>query len=112
MASTNITPSVANETTDIQHFAIGNNVIIVLYALTIVLILTINPLSLITLRRVASFQLTTKIFLASLTVNDLVVGLCLVPILLIRYIHGTWPLGAMLCINIQSCEQLDSRSCY
>ena len=98
MASTNITPSVANETTDIQDFALGNNVIIVLYALTIVLILTLNPLSLITLRRVASFQLTTKIFLASLTVNDLVAGLCVVPILLIRYIHGTWPLGAMLCI--------------
>ena len=76
MASTNITPSVANETTDIQDFALGNNVIIVLYALTIVLILTLNPLSLIALRRVASFQLTTKIFLASLTVNDLVVGLC------------------------------------
>ena len=97
MASTNITPSVANETTDIHNFALGNG-IIVLYALTIVLILTLNPLSLIALRRVASFQLTTKIFLASLTVNDLVVGLCVVPVLLIRYIHGTWPLGAMLCI--------------
>ena len=97
MAATNVTPSVANETTDIQDFAL-DNVIIVLYTLTIVLILTLNPLSLITLRRVASFQLTTKIFLASLTVNDLVVGLCVVPILLIRYIHGTWPLGAMLCI--------------
>ena len=97
MAATNFTPSVANETTDIQDFAL-DNVIIVLYALTIVLILTLNPLSIITLRRVASFQLTTKIFLASLTVNDLVVGLCVVPILLIRYIHGTWQLGAMLCI--------------
>ena len=105
MASTNITPSVANETTDIHNFALGN-VIIVHYALTIVLILTLNPLSLITLRRVASFQLTTKIFLASLTVNDLVVGLCLVTVLLIRHIHGKWQLGAMLCITYRTVRNL------
>ena len=94
MATTNFTLSVANETTDIQDFALGNNVITVLYALTLVLILTLNPLSLIALRRVASFQLTTKIFLASLTANDLVVGLCLVPVLLIdiSMARGHWEL--------------------
>ena len=114
MASTNITPSVANETTDIQDFALGNNVIIVLYALTIVLILTLNPLSLIALRRVASFQLTTDYQdFPGFSDSERLSSWTLFSANTIDKIYP-WhvAIGSYVVHNIQSCETLDSSPFY
>lgn len=49
-------------------------VMLFLFGISLVLVFTLNSLCLIVLRRVTNFQTTTKIFLALMTVNDLVGG--------------------------------------
>ncbi|XP_038074875.1 beta-2 adrenergic receptor-like [Patiria miniata] len=63
----------------------------VLTALTFVLILTLNPICLVVLHRASGIQETTKVFMASLSVSDICIGLFLV-----LDFNGEWVLS-FLC---------------
>ncbi|XP_038057228.1 kappa-type opioid receptor-like [Patiria miniata] len=69
----------------------------VLTVLAIFLCVLLNPLMLVTLRRVTSIQPTTKIFMASLTLSDLCNSLCRI-FALTEELAGSWLLGDFLCV--------------
>ncbi|XP_038077149.1 octopamine receptor beta-2R-like [Patiria miniata] len=69
----------------------------VLSALTVVLILTLNPICLVALYRANGIQESTKVFMASLTVSDICIGLFWVLPELTRHFNGEWVLGSFLC---------------
>ncbi|XP_038074873.1 histamine H2 receptor-like [Patiria miniata] len=69
----------------------------VLTALTFVLILTLNPICLVVLHRASGIQETTKVFMASLTVSDICVGLLWLLPQLTQDFNGEWVLGSFLC---------------
>ncbi|XP_038055041.1 beta-1 adrenergic receptor-like [Patiria miniata] len=69
----------------------------VLAVLAIFLCVLLNPLMLVTLRRVTSIQPTTKIFMASLTLSDLCNSLCWI-LPLTELFAGSWLLGDFLCV--------------
>ncbi|XP_038066803.1 beta-1 adrenergic receptor-like [Patiria miniata] len=69
----------------------------VLTALTVVLILTLNPICLVVLHRASGIQETTKVSMASLTVSDICVGLLWVLPQLTQEFNGEWVLGSFLC---------------
>ncbi|XP_038055040.1 adrenocorticotropic hormone receptor-like [Patiria miniata] len=69
----------------------------VLAVLAIFLCVLLNPLMLVTLRRVTSIQPTTKIFMASLTLSDLCNSLCWI-LLLTELFAGSWLLGDFFCV--------------
>ena len=68
----------------------------ILAALVTALNLLLNPLMLVTLRRVTSIQPTTKVLMASLTVSDLCNGI-FSAFRLPELATGAWPLGDFLC---------------
>ncbi|XP_038077146.1 octopamine receptor beta-2R-like [Patiria miniata] len=72
----------------------------VLSALTVVLILTLNPICLVVLHRASGIQETTKVFMASLTVSDICIGLFWVLPDLTQYFNRKWVLGSFLCTAI------------
>ncbi|XP_038057230.1 beta-1 adrenergic receptor-like [Patiria miniata] len=69
----------------------------VMAVLAIFLCVLLNPLMLVTLRRVTSIQPTTKIFMASLTLSDLCNSLCWI-LPLTELFAGSWLLGDFLCV--------------
>ncbi|XP_038077148.1 octopamine receptor beta-2R-like [Patiria miniata] len=69
----------------------------VLSALTVVLILTLNPICLVVLHRASGIQETTKVFMASLTVSDICIGLFWVLPELTQHFNRKWVLGSFLC---------------
>ncbi|XP_022079976.1 adenosine receptor A2a-like [Acanthaster planci] len=69
----------------------------VLMTLTVVLILAFNPISLVVLHQVTSIRLTTKLFMASLTIADLGNGLFWALPQLTENIAGAWVLGDGMC---------------
>ncbi|XP_038055043.1 adrenocorticotropic hormone receptor-like [Patiria miniata] len=69
----------------------------VLAVLAIFLCVLLNPLMLVTLRRVTSIQPTTKIFMASLTLSDLCNNLYWI-LALTELFAGSWLLGDFLCV--------------
>ncbi|XP_038077147.1 beta-1 adrenergic receptor-like [Patiria miniata] len=69
----------------------------VLTALTVVLILTLNPICLVVLHRASGIQETTKVFMASLTVSDICTGLFWVLPDLTQHFNRKWVLGSFLC---------------
>ena len=70
---------------------------IVLLTITLILIVTLNPLCLVVLRRVSGIQETTKLFMMSLTMCDLCTGVfCGIPELTNK-ITQIWVLGDFLC---------------
>ncbi|XP_038077145.1 beta-1 adrenergic receptor-like [Patiria miniata] len=69
----------------------------VLTALTVVLILTLNPICVVMLHRASGIQETTKVFMASLTVSDICIGLFWVLPELTQHFNRKWVLGSFLC---------------
>ncbi|XP_038055044.1 beta-1 adrenergic receptor-like [Patiria miniata] len=69
----------------------------VLAVLAIFLCVLLNPLMLVTLRRVTSIQPTTKIFMASLTLSDLCNNLYWI-LALTELFAGSWLLGDFFCV--------------
>ncbi|XP_038057234.1 beta-1 adrenergic receptor-like [Patiria miniata] len=69
----------------------------VLAVLAIILCVLLNPLMLLTLRRVTSIQPTTKIFMASLTLSDLCNSVCWI-FASTELFAGSWLLGDFLCV--------------
>ncbi|XP_038057229.1 beta-1 adrenergic receptor-like [Patiria miniata] len=73
--------------------------------LTVLLIFLLNPLMLFTLRRVTSVQTTTKIFMASLTLSDLLNGAFWI-LRIVEITAGSWLLGDFLCAASDVCTIL------
>ncbi|XP_038069161.1 beta-4C adrenergic receptor-like [Patiria miniata] len=69
----------------------------ILLSITTILLLTLNPLCLVVLRHVRSIQETTKIFLRSMTVADLGVGLFRALPMTVLVISETEHIGDALC---------------
>ncbi|XP_038069149.1 C-X-C chemokine receptor type 2-like [Patiria miniata] len=69
----------------------------ILLSITTILLLTLNPLCLVVLRHVCSIQETTKIFLRSMTVADLGVGLFRALPMTVLVISETEHIGDALC---------------
>ncbi|XP_038072692.1 beta-3 adrenergic receptor-like [Patiria miniata] len=64
---------------------------------TTILLLTLNPLCLLVLRRVDSIQDTTKVFLRALTAADLGVGIFFALPMTFAAFYQDWPFGDALC---------------
>ena len=80
----------------------------VLLALTVFLIILLNSLSLLVLHRARGIQETTKIFMVSLAVSDLCVGLFSALPDLLQAISRKWVLGEFLCTALG----IVSPACY
>ncbi|XP_038059497.1 beta-1 adrenergic receptor-like [Patiria miniata] len=82
-------------TVDLEETTI---VALLLMALVILLILVLNPICLVALRRASAMHDSTKILMASLTISDLCTGvLCAVP-QITEDISQRWILGDFLCL--------------
>ena len=66
-------------------------ILAVLLALTITLIVVLNPLCLLVLHRARGIQETTKMFLASLTISDICNGIFIAGPELISLVSKRWP---------------------
>ncbi|XP_038053980.1 beta-1 adrenergic receptor-like [Patiria miniata] len=69
----------------------------ILLVITTILLLTLNPLCLVVLRHVRSIQETTKIFLRSMTIADLGVGLFRALPMTVLVISETEHIGEVFC---------------
>ena len=72
-------------------------ILAVLLALTITLIVVLNPLCLLVLHRARGIQETTKMFLASLTISDICNGIFTAVPELISLLLKRWPFGEFSC---------------
>ena len=101
---------------DLQGVDAGLSVLrviaLVLSVLNFTLILTLNPLCLIVIQRVANMQPTTKMFMTSLTVSDLGTGIFVLLPHIVDSIAGYWPFGVFACSAFRIAKYLFFCLCF
>ncbi|XP_038044741.1 beta-1 adrenergic receptor-like [Patiria miniata] len=83
---------------DITEDGRASIIICIVQVFSMILLLTLNPLCLLVLRRVDNIQDTTKVFLRSLTMADLGVGIFYSLPITVSALSGDWLFGDVLCM--------------